>query len=103
MKPQTEIKGRVWLVASDPDTMNRCGEMLSRIQMVLATLQQYSGQVADLDEDDPNLTSKIAPIVENLTVSFIMQYPTPQHLQADLDSLRGLIIRKEPLNITGGN
>lgn len=102
MKPETKMEGHVIIVTDKEETMHRVEAMFARMQEALTAMQSFVDGMSGLDEDAPDLEKRVGPLLETLTIKFIRQYETPQHLQADLDTLRRMVIQPS-LTTKGGH
>lgn len=87
------------MICENEETRLDVADMLKRVSSSMSALEVFSDKMADLDEDDPNLTSKVAPMVERLSLTLIMLYPNgPSQMQADIKSIGDFSVKE-----TGGS
>lgn len=66
---------------------NEFDDFLRRTNGALKSLQTFMDEMAELDEDAPDLTQQCSPFIEKLMTELVLNYPTPDYLEADLKTL----------------
>lgn len=94
---QIEPEGRLLIVASDPDTMNRANEMFHRLRECLFAWKRFMDVCCEVDENDPRQMKRVEGAVHQLTLRFMQQYFNPSYFDADVATLAQMRVRIETL------
>jgi hypothetical protein len=53
----------------------------------LSAVDSFSDKMTELDEDGPNLTAQVGPLLERLTLTLMQLYPNARQMAADVKSI----------------
>jgi hypothetical protein len=67
--------------------------MLKRISSALSAVDSFSDKMTELDEDAPNLTEQVAPMLERLTLTLMSIYPDARQMAADVKAIGDFTVR----------
>lgn len=88
---------RIFIVASDQATANQCDEMFRRIRECMFAQVRFMQVCVSADEDNPADMVRVADATFELSKRIVQQYPNPRQFDADMETLRGMRTRIEPL------
>lgn len=89
-----KLEGHVFVIADDEMSMRKCEAMYRRIEASLKALDTFTVHISNLDENDPQLAGKCANTMNALCRSVVTIYPTPSQLDADIESLKQMTVRR---------
>lgn len=88
-KSKNKENEAVRIAFPDEETRQQFQDMMARTALQMVATKTFIDSVTELDEDAPNLTHQIAPILEKFIMDLTMIYPTPSHFDVDLKILLG--------------
>jgi len=86
-------KERVFIAFPNDDLRSRFDDFQRRTEGALKTIRTFMNEMSEMDEEAPDLTEQCAPVIEKLMTEMVLNYPTPDHLEADLETLS--IVKKD--------
>jgi hypothetical protein len=85
-------KPRVLIVCDKPETEKGISEIFARTAEFLSSFSEFTSAMAELDEDKPNVIEHDR-IYEKLLLNFVNIYPTPNHLEADIETFKSVFLK----------
>jgi hypothetical protein len=87
-------KIRVAMVCETESEAADVRNMLTRIAAALSAVDTFHDKMSDLDEDAPDLTAQVAPLIERLTLTLMGIYPNPRQFDLDIKAIGDIAVRK---------
>lgn len=87
-KNKEESQYRVLAICPTTEVEKEFNAFAHRTATMLEMVRKFMDETCDLDENDPELTSKMIPVVEGFIFDLVTNYPTPDHLDVDIETLR---------------
>lgn len=85
---KTESERAVLVVCPTQQINLEFSAFAARTANGLEIMQKFIDKSCELDEDAPDFEAKMSPIVSELVFNLIANYPNPNHLETDIETLK---------------
>ena len=83
MSDKTQV---LMVVRTDKDSAE-VSAMFKRVSSAMSAIMTFSDKMAELDEDGPNLTAEVGPLLARLTLTLMSIYPNSRQMDVDIESI----------------
>lgn len=84
---------KAFMVCENEDDGREVAAMLKRVAAALSAVDSFSDKMCELDEDSPELTSHVAPLLERLTLTLMSLYPNSEQFAEDIKAIGDFTVR----------